>query len=233
LIQLTRQGVAFSGTQEDLASLREKYQRDNYVILPRLFEPALFEELMQRVEAAPFVPRDHDGIALEFCMEDKFTAAMLEFFPNNPSFLRMVERITGQPRIGEFNGRVYRMTSSDGHFDQWHDDCISSRVVTMSVNLSRQIYAGGALQIRRHGSKEILQEVRNTGFGDALLFRISEKLTHRVQGVIGDIPKTAFAGWFVEGEDLLPNLRSWMQATSRRLTNIDGGSPAPDLQKAE
>jgi hypothetical protein len=233
VIQLTRKGVAFSETQEELASLREKYERDNYVILPRLFEPALFEELLQRVEAAPFVPRDHDGIALEFCMEDKITAAAMEFFPSNPGFLRLVEQITGQTRIGEFNGRVYRMTSTDGHFDHWHDDCISDRVAAMSVNLSRQVFAGGALQIRRHGSKQILQEVRNTGFGDAVLFRISKDLAHRVQGVTGDIPKTAFAGWFLEGEDFLPNLRILLRATSRRLTNLDGGSPAPVLQKVE
>jgi hypothetical protein len=231
VIRLTRKGVVFSGTQEGLASLREKYERDDYVILPRLFEPALFEELLRRVEDAPFVPRDHDGIALELCMADKITTAMMDFFPNNPSFLRLVEQITGQPRLGEFNGRVYRMTSSDGHFDHWHNDCIDDRVVTMSVNLSRQVYSGGALQIRGRSSKEILQEIYNTGFGDALLFRISKELAHRVQAVTGEVPKTAYAGWFLQREDLLPNLGKRMQATSRRLTNVEGSSPAPVLQK--
>ena len=218
MIQLTRQGVVFSGTQEDLKSLRVKYDRDNYVILPRLFEAALLEELIQRVDAAPFLPREHGEIGLELCMEDEITAAMLMFFPNNPAFLRLVEKITGQIQIGEFNGRVYRMTSSDGHFDHWHNDCSPERVATMSVNLSRQIYSGGALQMRYRNSKEILHEIHNTGFGDALLFRISEDLSHRVQEVTGHIPKTAFAGWFLEGEDLLSNLWKRTSATSRELT---------------
>jgi hypothetical protein len=227
LIQLTRNGVVFSGTQEDLDSLRAKYGRDNYVILPRLFEPALLEELTQRVDAARFLQRGHQEIGLELCMEDEITSAMLLFFPNSPAFLRLIEQIIGQPRIGEFFGRVYRMTSSDGHFDRWHDDCVNQRVATMSVNLSRQVYSGGALQMRYQDSKEILHEVRNTGFGDALLFRISGNLTHRVQGVMGDIPKTAFAGWFLEGDDLLPNLWRRMKSTSSEPTNEDANSQVP------
>jgi hypothetical protein len=215
VIQLTRKGVSFTGTQEDLKALSEKYGINNYVILPQLFEPALFEEILQRVDAAPFLPKEHGGLSLEFCMNDAITNAMLEFFPNNPNFLRIIEQITGQPRIGRFTGRVYRMTSSDGHFDHWHDDCAHNRVVTMSVNLSRRKYSGGALQIRRHGSTEILQEIQNTGFGDALLFRVAEHLTHRVLAITGDTPKTAFAGWFLEEEDLLPNLRKLAQAASR------------------
>jgi hypothetical protein len=138
-------------------------------------------------------------------MDDETTAAALSFFPNSPSFLRLIEQITGNPRLGEFRGRVYRMTSSDGHYDLWHDDCVNQRVATMSLNLSREVYSGGALQMRYQDSNEILHEVHNTGLGDALLFRISGNLTHRVQGVVGEVPKTAFAGWFLEGNDLLPN----------------------------
>jgi hypothetical protein len=214
LIQLTRKGVVFTGTQGELNSLRERYERDHYVILPQLYEPRLLEEIMLRVDAAPFQTKEHEDIARELCMDDKVTAAMMEFFPNNPTFLRLVERITGQSRIGEFTGRVYRMTSSDRHFDHWHDDCTDSRVATMSVNLSRQVFGGGALQIRRHGTKELLQEVHNTGFGDALLFRVSRDLDHQVLNVTGDIPKTAFAGWFLDREDFLPNLRRLVQAAS-------------------
>jgi hypothetical protein len=185
--------------------MRATFDRDHYVILPKLFEPALLDELTQRVESSRFVPRGHKDVGLEFCMDDEITAAALLFFPNSPSFLRLIEQITGNPRLGEFKGRVYRMTSSDGHYDLWHDDCVRQRVATMSVNLSREAYAGGALQMRYHDSNEILHEVHNTGFGDALLFRISENLTHRVQGVVGEVPKTAFAGWFLEGNDLLPD----------------------------
>jgi len=120
--------------------------------------------------------------------------------------LRLIEKITGQPQLGEFDGRVYRMTNSAEHAFNWHSDAFDRRAVTMSVNLSTQIYDGGGLQLKYRESEEILQEIHNTGLGDALLFRISRDLVHRVLGVKGDIPKTAFAGWFHEGEDLLPQL---------------------------
>lgn len=224
MIQLTRKGVAFASAPVNLKALRESYERDNYVILPRLFEADLFEAILQRVESAPFVPRDHDGIALEFCMQDDVTTAMLGFFPNQPAFLRIIEQITGESKVGQFVGRVYRMTSSDGHFDKWHTDAINSRAVTMSVNLSRKPFQGGALQLRRHDSPEILHEVHNTGFGDALLFRISPDLTHRVQNVQGDVPKTAFAGWFIRGEDFLPNLRKFAQNADPIVTGDESGA---------
>jgi hypothetical protein len=225
LIQLTREGVVFTGTQGDLNSLREKYDRDNYVIIPQLFAPALLEEIMRRVDAAPFLPRDHGDVGLESCMDDRVTETMMAFFPNNHAFLRLIEQITGQPRLGEFVGRVYRMTSSDGHYDAWHNDCFDQRVVTMSVNLSPHVYAGGALQMKHRGSDEIVQEIHNTGFGDALLFRISRDLVHRVQGVKGDVPKTAFAGWFLDVEDFLSNLRKRSNQSAR-----NDGNDRPALE---
>jgi hypothetical protein len=207
VIQLTRTGLVFSGTPADLRSLRQRYDQDHYVILPQLFEPSLWEEIVQRVEAAPFVPREHQGIGLESCMEDPLTAAMMMFFPNNPAFLRLVEQITGQPRIGQFMGRVYQMNPSQGHYDSWHDDSAEQRVATMSINLSRQAYSGGALQMKYRASEEILREIHNAGFGDALIFRISDDLKHRVQAVTGSVPKIAFAGWFLDAEDMLLSLR--------------------------
>lgn len=179
----------------------------------------LLEEIMRRVDAAPFLTKNDGDIARELCMDDNVTKAMMEFFPNNPNFLRVVEQITGQPQLGEFVGRVYRMTSSEGHWDSWHNDCCNQRVVTMSLNLSRHAYSGGTLQIKLRHSGEIIQEVHNTGFGDALLFRISKQLMHRVQNVIGDIPKTAFAGWFLEVEDFLSNLRKRSNRPARSLVD--------------
>ena len=217
LIQLTSTGVDFNGTQEDMDSLRTKYLRDNYIIFPRLYEPSLFEKIMQRVQAAPFEPHDHgDEIGHEFCMADQTTAALLDFPLNNPAFLRIIEHITGHSNIGRFWGRVYRLTDSAEQSFNWHTDANEGRVATMSINLSPQIFEGGALQLKRRGSDEILQEVYNTGLGDAVLFRISDDLFHRVLGVKGKIPKTAFAGWFREGEDFLPNIEKILKSSRAR-----------------
>ncbi len=69
-------------------------------------------------------------------------------------------------------------------------------MVAMSINLSPEPYQGGFLQIRDRTSKKILHEIANVGSGDAVLFRISNLFQHRVRPVKGNVPKTAYAGWF-------------------------------------
>ena len=51
-----------------------------------------------------------------------------------------------------------------------------SRVVGMSLNLSREVYSGGVLQIRNRESEALISEAANTGSGDAVIFRLSRDL---------------------------------------------------------
>jgi hypothetical protein len=82
----------------------------------------------------------------------------------------------------------------------------------MTLNLSRAPFRGGQFLLRDRQSKRMLAEVANTGLGDALTFRISHELQHRIFDLQGDEPKIAFAGWFdQEGpelfEEIISNLR--------------------------
>ena len=71
-----------------------------------------------------------------------------------------------------------------------------NRLVALSVNLTSERYEGGELQIRDAASGEVTAEVGRTAVGDAVIFRIAERLRHRVSPVRGDVPRIAFAGWF-------------------------------------
>ena len=117
---------------------------------------------------------------------------------NNPGFLGIVRRITGCQQAVAFGGRVYCMRSDGGHHDNWHDDIhpAEGRLVGMSINLSQRPFAGGLFQLRERATGNFLREIANTGSGDAILFRISDQLQHRVSKVEGEVPKFAFAGWF-------------------------------------
>jgi len=79
--------------------------------------------------------------------------------------------------------------------------------------------------LKLRDSIEILQETRNTGLGDALLFRISADLIHRVQGVTGDHPKIAFAGWFLQGEGLLANLDKRLSPPLQSIAKVANDQP--------
>ena len=196
MIQLTRRGVVFSGSAADLRALRAQFQRDHYIILPQLIEPDLLATILKRIEAAPTIQKEHDGIIMQSLIDDPFTYNLFLFLLGIPEFQRLVQRITGCRRIADFQGRIYRLNPATGDRIVWHTDVYDHRMVTFSMNLTTEEYRGGILQIRYRGSEEILHEVRNTGLGDALLMRVANKLCHRVLPVEGDVPRTAMAGWF-------------------------------------
>jgi hypothetical protein len=196
LIQLTRRGVVFPGTTADIRALRAQFKRDHYIILPKLIEPDLLATILKRIEAAPAVPKEYDGIIAQSVIDDPLTYNLFVFLLGIPEFQRLVQRITGCRRIANFKGRIYKLNPTNGDRIVWHSDVFDHRMVTLSLNLTTQEYRGGTLQIRKRGSEEILHEVRNTGLGDALLMRVAKGLFHRVLPVEGDVPRTAMAGWF-------------------------------------
>ena len=112
-----------NGSEADFERLRLQYARQHYLILRNLMEPELLDVVTRRVEAAPFQPFDHHGIALEQRMFDEVTLSIVNFLVNMPEFLRRMEGLLGIRSIGWFGGRVYRMTAVDGHYDSIWVSC--------------------------------------------------------------------------------------------------------------
>jgi hypothetical protein len=89
------------------------------------------------------------------------------------------------------------MVAGPQHQLSWHSDTKDpQRLVGFSMNLSTDIFRGGTFELRDRWTLAPLAQVNNTGFGDALLFRISNDLQHRVTEVVNKVDKTACAGWF-------------------------------------
>ncbi|HVQ40024.1 MAG TPA: 2OG-Fe(II) oxygenase, partial [Pyrinomonadaceae bacterium] len=133
---------------------------------------------------------------------------------NNPELFKVVEQITGCGHIGCLRGRIYRIVPGTSHHDEpdhyqtpyeiltgWHTDLNGTRLLALSINLNTEPYEGGQLTIREAATLRILSEVTNPVFGDAVLFRIDERLEHRVADVQGNVPKIAFSGWFESEPD--------------------------------
>jgi hypothetical protein len=90
------------------------------------------------------------------------------------------------------HGPVYHMPA--GQSDALDGDWSHGRLIGMSVSLTREPYVGGHFLPRERSDDPILCDVHNTALGDAIVFRLSDRLVHRVSDVKG--PVTSFAGWF-------------------------------------
>jgi hypothetical protein len=197
-IHATRGGVVVNGS---LDSLRHAFARDHVVRLPRFLSAELLQMIGERIAAGTFSPREDAGIAIELCLDENRALDLLAFVMHAPALIEGVRAITGCAPIATFAGRVYRFDPHVAHHDSWHDDAASgARLVGFSLNLGGP-FRGGEFQLRAKAAPEDVVTIANTGPGHAILFRIDPALQHRVRAVEGETAKTAFAGWFLAGEE--------------------------------
>ena len=182
----------------DAATARAHFQRHHWLRLPNLLDGETLQHVQNALVRATFVEVRHTNVtppSIDVCMAPNALSAMLELLCNDAAMLRAVESLTGCAPLVRFNGFVYRLAPATGHHHNWHNDVLHGRRVAMSINLEAHPYAGGVLMIRERASQRVIEQVENTGAGDAVLFRIDPVLQHRATAVSGGV-KTAFAGWF-------------------------------------
>ena len=209
MITIDKSGTSCSFTEKGIESLRKDFQTHHFCRLPDLIDSALLEELYSQIVTADWQQMIHEGIGTEVCLNDPGTVALINFLLNDQQLFEIIQAITVCKPIGCFQGRVYRMIPDSGHHDSWHSDFGEDRLLALSLNLGKEQYEGGVLEIQKN---DALIEVPNPQFGDAVLFQISRELKHRVTNVEGSVPKTAFAGWFKSSPDLWSTLTELSQS---------------------
>jgi hypothetical protein len=206
-IQLTSLDTTVLASAAEIEVLRTQFEKRQYVRLRNLIPPTLLGRVARAIDGAAFYPRIHKKIGVELGMAaDALAVNMLRLLVNRSRLFRFVQHITSCGPIGCFDGRVYRMLAVPDHYDSWHDDLMNHRRIGMSLNVSSSGYEGGTFQLR-DVIAETEVDVPNTGFGDAILFRLGDHLKHRVTAVEGKLPKTAFAGWFCSEPEYLSIFR--------------------------
>jgi hypothetical protein len=196
LVTLTNRRTLVSASPEARSAAKEQVCSYGFVKLPDLLSPSLLSTILNAIDRTSFHVRVHDGIGVELCAESGAVSGALEFLMNDPDLFALISELADCGSIGCFEGRVYRMAPSTGHYDSWHSDVGEDRLMALSINLGREEFEGGTLQIRRADSPMLLAEVENRTPGDAVLFRIDPSLRHRVKTVTGTTARTAYAGWF-------------------------------------
>ena len=198
MIQLARDRIHLENPDHQIASLATEFAARHVCRLPRFLGDELLALLDARLPGAAFTARVEDGVEVEQQLDDAPLLGLFVITLNDPRLFDFVERVTGCPPIGCFKGRVYRRgrPNGRGQFYPWHTDVVGGRLVGLSINLGRDRYEGGLLQIRNAETEAPIAEIANTGHGDAMLFRISSAIEHQVTPVTGSTPRLVLAGWF-------------------------------------
>ena len=196
VLRLTRSGPVLPGSEDELARLRSHFEERHHLSLPGFLDPPLLDTLRARLAATDFVRIDRD-VGSELRPLDAAPYFALELLLNSRPVLDLIPKLTGCAPVACFTGRIYRRAPGESHVSHWHTDIDDDgRMVTLSINLSDAAYRGGTTLLRESATKRVVCELKNNGFGDAILFPIDPRFEHRVLDVEGDAPKTALAGWF-------------------------------------
>jgi len=176
--------------------MRNAFVQQHWLLLPSFLDTPLLD-LIQKIlcESEYRVVDRETGVELRPIDCTPYLA--VELLLNSPKLFRAIEQITGCEHVASFSGRIYRRPASSTYFNRWHTDITDEgRMIALSINLNAEPYEGGALQIRSAATQEVLCEVYNRNYGDAIIFPVDEKFEHRVCEVESGAAKTALAGWF-------------------------------------
>jgi hypothetical protein len=157
--------------------------------------------IRRHLDEASFRPHTIEATGkTELLMEPNAISALLLFKVCDPETFELVQAVAGCAPIGSFKGRTYRMVPRAGHFSPWHDDAVQGRLAAFTINLSPEPFDGARLQIKSAVDDELVTEIGDLEFGDAVLIQISRAYQHRNSPLLGTTPKTSYAGFFYPGE---------------------------------
>lgn len=201
LVQLTRRGAVRTGSSRAFADARARFDREHCLVLGGFVAPDLLGSVQRQLAEEGFAHKLNKGIGTELRLPPGALSGGIEFLANDPVLFTAIQDLTGCPVIGCYRGRVYRMMPGTDHASDWHSDLSGGRMITMSVNLSEDVFEGGDLQIRDANSQIVIAHLHNVGFGDAVIFRIDPRLEHQVLPLTGTVPRSAYAGWYLASPD--------------------------------
>lgn len=215
MLQITGTGKLIFNP-EHLPHMHEQFRQEQLLKLPGFIETSILKRIMSHIEAAQFSTGSsaHAKTARELSREitadmNNTAFQLLIMLLNNSDLFRIIEQITDSQKIRSFIGRISRMLPNSDHHISWHDDSGNShRLVGISINLNAEPYSGAVFQMREEATQRIFAEVANPIPGDAVIFRISREIQHRLTPLEGTVARTCGAGWFYSQPDFLTVLKS-------------------------
>jgi hypothetical protein len=188
--------VASAASTEDLASLRAEFERRHCSRLPAFLDDQLVRRIQSYVDGGEFSAAQHPEIGTERWMDRGDAVALLLMLINDQRLFKVVREITGCKPIGRFDGSIYR-TMPGFEEESWHGEIFGHGMVELTIDLSARRCSGAVLETRDRQSGAILGIVGPTTPGDALLVKLAPSVQQRTMPIVGDCPRTVYAGRFM------------------------------------
>jgi len=179
---------------------KDEFAATSCIFVPEFLSGKILDNILKKLEDTAFETKFETENAQKFgkvlfvplLNPILFTFQLLL---NNRDLFSVLEEITGCIEIGNFMGRIHRSLGGEGHAIEWHSDNSDNRLLAMTLCLGADQYTGGKLQLREADNEHIIREFGQLNAGDAIIFKISPKLDHRLTTVETGC-RTVGVGWF-------------------------------------
>jgi hypothetical protein len=188
-----------------IQNYKDEFAATNCIFVPQLLSGPVLDKLLTKLESTTFetkYEKDSSGKFGEVLFVPLPNPAVFTFqlLLNNRDFFSMLEEVTGCATIENFMGRIHRSIGGDDHGIAWHSDNSDNRLLAITLCLGTDDYTGGKLQLRKKESENIIREFGQLNAGDAIIFKISAGLQHRLT-TVDTGKRTVGVGWFRSAPD--------------------------------
>jgi hypothetical protein len=164
---------------------------------PDFLNPDLGDIITKICQSASFAAEYVCGVGdRQIEVSDRAGAALSLALRDRP-LLAWLSRVAGRGDVTTASGSVARLAAGTADALDWHDDRVEGRRLAITIDLSTQVFEGGAFEMRRKGCGDPLFVHTPSRFGSALIFQVRSDLEHRVLPVTSGGPRTTFSGWFL------------------------------------
>jgi len=183
-----------------IQDLRDEFASTNCILVPGFLSGSILENILKKLERAPFQTKfemnemNKFGKVLFVPVNDPIVF-MFQFLLNNRDLFSTLQEITQCGHIGNFVGRIHRSEEGGDHAIGWHSDNSDTRLLAITLCLGTDDYTGGKFQIRKTNDDNIVKEFGQLKAGDAIIFKISTELEHRLT-TLETGRRTVGVGWF-------------------------------------
>lgn len=179
------------------AAWRAQFEHARHFVLPDLIDPDFLPTLLERCDRADYVRDDRSGLYAREVEAPQRVGSALNLIMTRAPLLRWIEAATGVGALVRCEGRLVRTCANDRDKIDWHDDDLPARRLGFVLNLSAAPFVGGAFQLRRKGTVDLLCDFIHERPGTAMIFDVNDDFEHRVLPITQGGPRRMFSGWFI------------------------------------